>query len=61
MKRSDLKSKMQELGLEVNNDLIDYIMAQNGVDIETLKNNHSIIQVEENETFLKVLKVIKRY
>lgn len=41
MKRQDLKSKMQELGLEVNNDLIDYIMAQNGVDIETLKTNHT--------------------
>lgn len=41
MKRNDLKAKMQELGLEVNNDLIDYIMAQNGVDIETLKTNHA--------------------
>lgn len=41
MKRNDIKSKMQELGLEVNNDLIDYIMGQNGVDIETLKANHS--------------------
>ena len=41
MKRNDLKAKMQELGLEVNNDLIDYIMAQNGVDIETLKTNHT--------------------
>ena len=41
MKRNDLKVKMQELGLEVNNDLIDYIMTQNGVDIESLKSNHS--------------------
>ena len=41
MKRNDLKSKMQELGLEVNNDLIDFIMAQNGIDIETLKTNHA--------------------
>lgn len=41
MKRNDLKAKMQELGLEVNNDLIDFIMAQNGVDIETLKSNHA--------------------
>ena len=41
MKRADLKNKMQELGLEVNNDLIDYVMAQNGVDIETLKANHT--------------------
>lgn len=41
MKRADLKNKMQELGLEVNNDLIDFIMAQNGVDIETLKATHT--------------------
>lgn len=41
MKRADLKNKMQELGLEVNNDLIDFVMAQNGVDIETLKTNHA--------------------
>ena len=41
MKRNELKAKMQELGLEVNNDLIDYIMAQNGIDIETLKTNHA--------------------
>lgn len=41
MKRNELKAKMQELGLEVNNDLIDYVMAQNGVDIETLKTNHA--------------------
>ena len=41
MKRADLKAKMQELGLEVNNDLIDFVMAQNGVDIETLKANHT--------------------
>lgn len=41
MKRAELKNKMQELGLEVNNDLIDYIMTQNGIDIETLKTNHS--------------------
>ena len=41
MKRNDLKAKMQELGLEVNNDLIDFIMAQNGVDIETLKTTHA--------------------
>ena len=41
MKRADLKNKMQELGLEINNDLIDFVMAQNGVDIETLKANHT--------------------
>jgi hypothetical protein len=32
---------MQELGLEVNDDLINFIMTQNGVDIESLKNNHA--------------------
>ena len=58
MKRSDLKSKMQELGLEVNNDLIDYIMAQNGVDIETLKNNHSTeIQTLQEQLQAKESKV----
>lgn len=41
MKRADLKAKMQELGLEVNDDFINYIMTQNGVDIESLKNNHA--------------------
>jgi hypothetical protein len=41
MKRQDLKNKMQELGLEVNDDLINYVMAQNGADIETLKTNHA--------------------
>lgn len=41
MKRNELKQKMQELGLEVNDDLINYIMAQNGVDIETLKTQHT--------------------
>ena len=41
MKRAELKAKMQELGLEVNNDLIDFIMTQNGIDIETLKTNHA--------------------
>lgn len=41
MKRSDLKAKMQELGLEVNDDLINYVMAQNGVDIESLKATHT--------------------
>ena len=41
MKRADLKAKMQELGLEVNDDLINFIMTQNGVDIESLKNNHA--------------------
>ena len=41
MKRADLKSKLQELGLEVNDDLINFIMTQNGVDIESLKNNHT--------------------
>ena len=41
MKRADLKSKMQELGLEVNDEFINYIMTQNGVDIESLKNNHT--------------------
>ena len=41
MKRSELKQKMQELGLEVNDELINYIMTQNGVDIETLKTQHA--------------------
>ena len=41
MKRADLKAKMQELGLEVNDEFINYIMTQNGVDIESLKNNHT--------------------
>ena len=41
MKRADLKSKMQELGIEVNDDLINYIMTQNGVDIESLKTTHA--------------------
>ena len=41
MKRADLKAKMQELGLEVNDEFINYIMTQNGVDIESLKNNHA--------------------
>ena len=58
MKRSDLKSKMQELGLEVNNDLIDYIMAQNGVDIETLNSNHSTeIQTLQEQLQAKETKV----
>ena len=58
MKRNDIKSKMQELGLEVNNDLIDFIMAQNGVDIETLKSNHSTeiqtLQAQLQEKDVKV-------
>lgn len=41
MKRADLKSKMQELGLEVNDEFINYIMTQNGVDIESLKTTHA--------------------
>ena len=41
MKRADLKAKMQELGLEVNDEFINYILTQNGVDIESLKNNHA--------------------
>lgn len=41
MKRNELKAKMQELGLEVNDDLINYVMAQNGADIESLKNQHT--------------------
>ena len=41
MKRADLKAKMQELGLEVNDEFINYIMTQNGVDIDSLKNNHA--------------------
>ena len=41
MKRADLKAKMQELGLEVNDEFINYVMTQNGVDIESLKNNHA--------------------
>ena len=41
MKRADLKAKMQELGLEVNDEFINYIMTQNGVDIESLKNKHA--------------------
>ena len=58
MKRSDLKSKMQELGLEVNNDLIDYIMAQNGADIELLKTNHSTeIQTLQEQLQAKESKV----
>lgn len=41
MKRADLKAKMQELGIEVNDDLINYVMTQNGVDIESLKTTHA--------------------
>ena len=41
MKRADLKAKMQELGLEVNDEFINYIMTQNGVDIESLKTTHA--------------------
>lgn len=41
MKRNELKAKMQELGLEVNDELINYIMTQNGVDIETLKTQYT--------------------
>lgn len=50
MKRADLKAKMQELGLEVNDEFINYIMTQNGVDIESLKNNHANeLQTLQNE------------
>lgn len=50
MKRNELKVKMQELGLEVNDDLINYVMAQNGQDIENLKNSHTNeIQNLQNE------------
>lgn len=58
MKRADLKTKMQELGIEVNNDLIDYIMAQNGVDIESLKTTHAnevqTLQTQLNEANEKI-------
>ena len=50
MKRNELKAKMQELGLEVNDELINYIMTQNGVDIETLKTQHANeLQTKETE------------
>lgn len=50
MKRNELKQKMQELGLEVNDELINYIMTQNGVDIETLKTQHANeLQTKETE------------
>ena len=50
MKRSELKQKMQELGIEVNDELINYIMTQNGVDIETLKTQHANeLQTKETE------------
>lgn len=50
MKRADLKAKMQEVGLEVNDEFINYIMTQNGNDIEALKNNHSNeLQTLQNE------------
>lgn len=50
MKRNELKQKMQELGLEVNDDLINYVMAQNGADIETLKTQHTNeLQTKETE------------
>jgi rhamnose utilization protein RhaD (predicted bifunctional aldolase and dehydrogenase) len=50
MKRNELKAKMQELGLEVNDELINYIMTQNGVDIETLKTQHTNeLQTKETE------------
>lgn len=50
MKRADLKAKMQELGIEVNDDLINYVMTQNGVDIESLKTTHANeLQTLQNE------------
>jgi hypothetical protein len=50
MKRNELKQKMQELGLEVNDDLINYVMAQNGADIESLKAQHTNdLQTKETE------------
>ena len=50
MKRADLKAKMQELGIEVNDDLINYVMTQNGVDIESLKEKHQLeMQMKEKE------------
>ena len=50
MKRADLKAKMQELGLEVNDEFINYIMTQNGVDIESLKTTHANeLQTLQNE------------
>lgn len=50
MKRNELKAKMQELGIEVNDELINYIMTQNGVDIETLKTQHANeLQTKETE------------
>ena len=50
MKRADLKAKMQELGLEVNDEFINYIMTQNGVDIESLKTSHTNeMQTLQNE------------
>lgn len=50
MKRNELKTKMQELGLEVNDELINYVMAQNGADIESLKAQHTNeLQTKETE------------
>lgn len=58
MKRADLKAKMQELGIEVNDDLINYIMTQNGVDIESLKTTHAnelqTLQTELNDVKTKL-------
>ena len=55
MKRNELKTKMQELGIEVNDDLINYIMTQNGVDIEALKNQYA----NEKQTLQNELNDVK--
>lgn len=41
MKREDLKTKIEELGLEAKSELLDYIMNENGIDINTVKASHS--------------------
>ena len=46
MKRQDLKAKMNELGVEVNDELIDFIMQSNGADINQAKS----AAISENET-----------
>lgn len=49
MKREDLKTKIEELGLEAKSELLDYIMNENGVDINATKasQNLTIKKLEE--------------
>lgn len=55
MKRADLKAKMEKLGMEVNNELIDFILDENGKDIEASKktNSSELAKLQEEVETLK--------